>query len=72
MFCGRKTIARFNHVHERALRIVHKNNSLCFEQPSKIHNSHNISDCNGTRTHIRLVRKRTLNHLAKLQVRKNI
>ena len=25
-----------------------------------------ISDCNGTRTHNHLVRKRTLNHLAKL------
>ena len=26
----------------------------------------NLSDCNGTRTHDHLVRKRTLNHLAKL------
>ena len=25
-----------------------------------------LSDCNGTRTHNRLVRERTLNHLAKL------
>ena len=25
-----------------------------------------LSDCNGTRTHNHLVRKRTLNHLAKL------
>ena len=30
MFCGRKTNARINHVHERALRIVYRNNSLCF------------------------------------------
>ena len=26
----------------------------------------NIDDCNGTRTHNHLIRKRTLNHLAKL------
>ena len=31
MFCGRKTNTRINHVHERALRIVYKNNSLCFD-----------------------------------------
>ena len=32
MFRGRKTNARINHVHERALRIVYKNNSFCFDQ----------------------------------------
>ena len=28
MFFGRKTNARINHVHERALRLAYKNNSL--------------------------------------------
>ena len=36
MFCGRKTNARINHVHERPLRIVYRNNSLCFEELLKI------------------------------------
>ena len=31
-----------------------------------------ISDCNGTRTHNHLVRKRTLNHLAKLDIASDI
>ena len=30
MFCGRKTNARINHVHETALRIVYRNNSFLF------------------------------------------
>ena len=38
-------------------------------QPSKtfvkISTNHKLTDCNGTRTHNYLVRKRTLNHLAK-------
>ena len=33
---------------------------------SGIKNESMLSDCNGTRTHNHLVRKRTLNHLAKL------
>ena len=36
MFCGRKPGARINHVHERALRVVYRNNSLCFNELLKI------------------------------------
>ena len=39
MFCGRKTNARINHVHERALRIVYRNNSFCFDRLLKIDKS---------------------------------
>ena len=42
MFCGRKTNARINYVHERALRIVCRNNSLCFDQLLKIDKSYSI------------------------------
>ena len=42
MFCGRKTNASINHVHERALRIVYRNNSLCFDQLLQIDKSNNI------------------------------
>ena len=42
MFCGRKTNARINHVHERALRIVCRTNSLCFDQQLQIDKSYNI------------------------------
>ena len=40
MSCERKTNARVNHVPERALRIVHKNNILCFDEILKIDKSH--------------------------------
>ena len=36
MFCGRKTNAAVSHVHEKALRIVYRNNSLCFDEMLKI------------------------------------
>ena len=42
MFCGRKTNARINHVHERALRIVCRNNNLRFDQLLQIDKSYNI------------------------------
>ena len=42
MFCGRKTNARLNHVHERTLRIVYRNNSLCFDELLKIDKSYNM------------------------------
>ena len=42
MFCGRKTNARINHVHERALRIVYRNNNLRFDQLLQIDKSCNI------------------------------
>ena len=42
MFCRRKTNTRINHVHERALRIVYRNNSLCFDQLLQIDKSYNI------------------------------
>ena len=42
MFCGRKTNARINHVHERALRIVYRNNSHCFDQLFQIDKSYNM------------------------------
>ena len=42
MFCGRKTNARTNHFHEIALRIVYRNNSLCFHQLLQIDKSYNI------------------------------
>ena len=42
MFYGTKTNARINHVHERALRIVYRNNSLCFDELLKIDKSYNI------------------------------
>ena len=41
MFCGRKTNARINHVHGRALRIVYRN-SLRFDQLLLIDKSYNI------------------------------
>ena len=37
-----------------------------YEKYNEIWNVVNGNDCNGTRTHNHLVRKRTLNHLAKL------
>ena len=42
MFYGTKTKARINHVHERALKIVYRNNSLCFDEQLKIDKSYNI------------------------------
>ena len=42
MFCGRKNNIRINHVHERALRRVYRNNSLCFDQLLQIDKSYNI------------------------------
>ena len=42
MFCGRKTNTRINHGHERALRVVYRNNSLCFDQLLQIDKSYNI------------------------------
>ena len=43
MFCGRKTNATINHVHERALRIVYRNYSFSFDEPLKIDKSFNIN-----------------------------
>ena len=40
MFCGRKTNARINHVHERALRIFYRNNNLRFDQLLQSYNIH--------------------------------
>ena len=42
MFRGRKNNTRINHVHERALRIFYRNNSLCFDQLLQIDKSYNI------------------------------
>ena len=42
MFCGRKINARINHVHERALRIVYRNNNLRFDELLQIDKSYNI------------------------------
>ena len=42
MFCGRKTNSRINYVHERALRIVYRNNDLYFYQLLQIDKSYNI------------------------------
>ena len=51
--CLSKTIINnINKLHEKSLTFVD--------------NDRHLSDCNGTRTHNHLVRKRTLNHLAKL------
>ena len=36
MFCGRKTNATTSHVHEKALIIVYRNNSFCFDEMLKI------------------------------------
>ena len=58
MFCGRKTNTRINHVHERALRIVYKNNSLCFDWLLQIDKSYNIHHKNSdVNIHIDLVSK---------------
>ena len=38
----KKTNARINHFHETALRIIYRNNSLCFDQLLKIDKSYNI------------------------------
>ena len=42
MFCEGKTNTRINHVHEMALTIVCKDNSLCFDQLLQIDKSCNI------------------------------
>ena len=42
MFCWIKANARINHVHERALRIVYRNNNLRFDQLLQIDKSYNI------------------------------
>ena len=42
MFCGRKINTRINNIHERTLRIVCRNNSLCFDQLLQIDKSYNI------------------------------
>ena len=42
MFCGRKTNARIIHVHERALRVVYRNNSLPFDQVFRIDKSYDM------------------------------
>ena len=42
MFCGRKTNAKINHVHERALRIVYRKSNLRFDQLLQIDKSYNI------------------------------
>ena len=36
MFCGRKTNTTTSHVHEKALIIVYRNNSFCFDEMLKI------------------------------------
>ena len=46
MFFGRKTNARINYIHETALRIVYRNNSLCFNELLKIGKSYNIHHTN--------------------------
>ena len=42
MFHGRKANNKINHIHERALRIVHKNNVLTFEELLKLDKSFTI------------------------------
>ena len=42
MFCGRKIHARINLVHERVLKIVYRNTSLCFDQLLQINKPYNI------------------------------
>ena len=42
MFCGRKTNTRINRAHEIALRIIYRNNSLCFDQPLQIDKLYNL------------------------------
>ena len=42
IFCERKTNARINQDHERALRMVYRNNSLCFDELLKIDKSYNM------------------------------
>ena len=46
MLCGRKTNARIIHVHERALRVVYRNNSLPFDQLFRIDKSYDIQHKN--------------------------
>ena len=58
MFCGRKTNARINYVHERALRIVYRNNGLCFDELLKIDKSYNIQHKNIQTLAIELYKKR--------------
>ena len=42
IFCGRKPNARINPVNKRTLRIIYRNNSLCFDELLKIDKSHNM------------------------------
>ena len=42
MSCRRKPSTRINHVHETALRVFYRNNSLCFNKPLQIDKSYNI------------------------------
>ena len=42
MFHGRKANSKINHIHERALRIVYKNNVLSFEELLELDKSFKI------------------------------
>ena len=46
MFHGRRANSKINHIHERALRIVYKNNALSFEESLELDKSFKILDIN--------------------------
>ena len=63
MFCGRKNNTRINHVHERALRIAYRNNSLCFDQLLHIDKSYNIHHKNIQTLTIELYKVKNTNQI---------
>ena len=46
MFYGRRANSKINNIHERALRIVYKNNVLSFEELLELHKSFKIPHSN--------------------------
>ena len=56
-------------VHFKIVKKEFEKNKKEFEELTRgIYNNQDNNDCNGTRTHNHLARKRTLNHLAKLTI----
>ena len=56
----------YNQIWDKIRELINNVDGVKFRFSDYFRDHRVISDCNGTRTHNHLVRKRTLNHLAKL------